>query len=324
MSLPVLRSTCRTATYICPQPNRSRETAARHFAGQEDLLLVAVDEPGLGDALRYEPSRGGDLFPHLYAPLPLAAVRWVKPLPLGTRRAACLPGSRPMIGALFPLAKPLLHALDPETAHRLTIRSLALLPPLSPPRDDPRLAVPVLGRRSSQPDRLGRGLRQAMRGAGPAPLPRLRLRRMRGRRAEAPAGQSEASRLPAAGGRGDHQPLRPQQRRPGGRPQRLARRKGRPGIVGVNIGANKDSPDRIADYAACIAGLSDVADFLTINVSSPNTPGLRDLQGEAFLDDLLARAVETRDGDPAAGRPSSSRSRPTSRRASSTPSSRRP
>jgi uncharacterized protein (DUF952 family) len=62
---------------------QARETAARHFAGQEDLLLVAVDEPGLGDALRYEPSRGGDLFPHLYAPLPLTAVRWVKPLPLG-------------------------------------------------------------------------------------------------------------------------------------------------------------------------------------------------------------------------------------------------
>ena len=57
--------------------------AARHFAGQENLLLVAVDESGLGDALRYEPSRGGDLFPHLYAPLPLTAVRWVKPLPIG-------------------------------------------------------------------------------------------------------------------------------------------------------------------------------------------------------------------------------------------------
>ena len=60
-----------------------RETAAKHFAGEPDLLLVAVEEARLGEALRYEPSRGGDLFPHLYAPLPLAAVRWVKPLPLG-------------------------------------------------------------------------------------------------------------------------------------------------------------------------------------------------------------------------------------------------
>lgn len=60
-----------------------RETAARHFAGQSDLLLIAIDAGSLGEALRYEPSRGGDLFPHLYAHLPLWAVRWVKPLPLG-------------------------------------------------------------------------------------------------------------------------------------------------------------------------------------------------------------------------------------------------
>lgn len=60
-----------------------RETAEKHFAGQQDLLLIAVDAAALGTALRYEPSRGGALFPHLYAPLDLAAVRWVKPLPPG-------------------------------------------------------------------------------------------------------------------------------------------------------------------------------------------------------------------------------------------------
>ncbi|WP_262031529.1 DUF952 domain-containing protein [Microvirga sp. Mcv34] len=60
-----------------------RETAKRHFAGQSGLLLIAIDGDSLGDALRYEPSRGGDLFPHLYAPLPLSTVQWVKPLPLG-------------------------------------------------------------------------------------------------------------------------------------------------------------------------------------------------------------------------------------------------
>lgn len=60
---------------------QARETAARHFAGQAGLLLVAVDGAMLGDALRYEPSRGGDLFPHLYADLPMAAVLWQKPLP---------------------------------------------------------------------------------------------------------------------------------------------------------------------------------------------------------------------------------------------------
>ncbi|MGY6644815.1 MAG: DUF952 domain-containing protein [Salinarimonas sp.] len=59
-----------------------RETAAKHFAGQSDLLLIAVDGPALGPALKYEPSRGGDLFPHLYGPLPLSAVRAVMPLPL--------------------------------------------------------------------------------------------------------------------------------------------------------------------------------------------------------------------------------------------------
>ena len=59
------------------------ETAARHFAGQGDLVLVAIDADALGDGLRWEPSRGGDLFPHLYGPLRLDAVRWVRPLPLG-------------------------------------------------------------------------------------------------------------------------------------------------------------------------------------------------------------------------------------------------
>ena len=59
------------------------ETAARHFAGQGDLVLVAVAAEALGDGLRWEPSRGGDLFPHLYGPLRLDAVRWVRPLPLG-------------------------------------------------------------------------------------------------------------------------------------------------------------------------------------------------------------------------------------------------
>jgi len=56
------------------------ETARRHFAGQQDLVLVAVEATELGAELRWEPSRGGALFPHLYGPLPLAAVRSVEPL----------------------------------------------------------------------------------------------------------------------------------------------------------------------------------------------------------------------------------------------------
>jgi len=60
-----------------------KETAAKHFAGMEDLLLVAVEADALGEALVYEPSRGDQLFPHLYADLSLAAVRSVEALPLG-------------------------------------------------------------------------------------------------------------------------------------------------------------------------------------------------------------------------------------------------
>jgi uncharacterized protein (DUF952 family) len=63
--------------------SQAPETAARHFAGQGDLVLVAINAGALGDGLRWEPSRGGDLFPHLYGPLRLDAVRWVRPLPLG-------------------------------------------------------------------------------------------------------------------------------------------------------------------------------------------------------------------------------------------------
>jgi uncharacterized protein (DUF952 family) len=62
---------------------QAKETAARHFAGQGDLLLVAINSDALGEKLLFEPSRGGDLFPHLYADLPLSAVLWEKPLPLG-------------------------------------------------------------------------------------------------------------------------------------------------------------------------------------------------------------------------------------------------
>ena len=83
------------------------------------------------------------------------------------------------------------------------------------------------------------------------------------------------------------------------------------GIVGVNIGANKDSADRIADYVAGVRAMSPVADYLTINISSPNTPGLRELQDEGALDELLAAVREARVGQ----RRSSSRSRRTSAKA---------
>jgi uncharacterized protein (DUF952 family) len=72
-----------------------RETAARHFSGERDLLLVAVDADALGKDLRWEVSRGGALFPHLYAPLPLSAVRRVEKLPLDAGGAHVFPREIP-------------------------------------------------------------------------------------------------------------------------------------------------------------------------------------------------------------------------------------
>ena len=123
-SSAALRSTARTATSTSPPPRRCARRPRGISRGEDDLLLVAVEARDLGDGLRYEPSRGGELFPHLYAPLPLSAVRWVKPLPLGPDGQHAFPrvSARAVIASLFPLARPLLHALDPETAHQLTIR----------------------------------------------------------------------------------------------------------------------------------------------------------------------------------------------------------
>jgi dihydroorotate dehydrogenase len=76
---------------------------------------------------------------------------------------------------------------------------------------------------------------------------------------------------------------------------RLAARAGAGGIVGVNIGANRDSPDRAEDYVRLIETFAPVASYFTVNVSSPNTPGLRDLQQARALDDLLARVIDARE-----------------------------
>jgi uncharacterized protein (DUF952 family) len=73
---------------------QAAETAARHFAGARDLVLVAIDAAALGSALRWEPSRGGALFPHLYGSLTLPCVRWVKPLPLDASGRHVLPDLR--------------------------------------------------------------------------------------------------------------------------------------------------------------------------------------------------------------------------------------
>ncbi|MGB6920896.1 MAG: dihydroorotate dehydrogenase (quinone), partial [Methylovirgula sp.] len=80
--------------------------------------------------------------------------------------------------------------------------------------------------------------------------------------------------------------------------RRLAARRASPGILAVNLGANWDSGDRIADYVAGIEAFADVAQFFVINISSPNTPGLRDLQRQQELNDLLPRVLAARDAAP--------------------------
>jgi uncharacterized protein (DUF952 family) len=69
-----------------------RETVEKHFAGQDDLLVIAVDDQRLGQALRYEPSRGGALFPHLYGALATGLIRWVQPLPMLSDGRHVFPG----------------------------------------------------------------------------------------------------------------------------------------------------------------------------------------------------------------------------------------
>lgn len=78
---------------------------------------------------------------------------------------------------------------------------------------------------------------------------------------------------------------------------RLSKLKARRGIIGINIGANKDAGDRIADYVAGVRNMAALADYLTVNISSPNTPGLRALQDKAALDELLGAVMQARGSD---------------------------
>ncbi|MGE3147749.1 MAG: quinone-dependent dihydroorotate dehydrogenase [Pseudorhodoplanes sp.] len=200
-----------------------------------------------------------------------------------------------MIVFLERLALPLLRLLDPEDAHALALKALnfAILPGV--PADDPKLAVRAFGlnfrnpvgiaagfdKNALAPDallRLGFGFVETgtvtPRPQGGNPRPRLfRLDADRG----------VINRL-GFNNDGEAAVLR-----------RLAARANSGGIVGVNIGANRDSTDRIADYLTLIEAFAPVASYVTLNVSSPNTPGLRDLQQARVLDDLLARVVEARD-----------------------------
>ena len=208
-----------------------------------------------------------------------------------------------MMSALSGLARPLLLKLDPEVAHELTLRALELgAYPRCAMAQSPILSVSLWGESFPNPlgiaagfDKdarvpdaiLGLGFGFAEIGTttprpqGGNPTPRVfRLVRER----------AVINRL-GFNNQGHAAALR-----------RLTARSRR-GVVGVNIGANKESSDRAADYVAGIEAFYDVASYFTVNISSPNTPGLRDLQAPAALGELLARVMAARATKVAAGAP---------------------
>ena len=196
--------------------------------------------------------------------------------------------------ALYPLFRPLAFALDAERAHRLTVRALKLLPGGEPARVDRVLSMTVAGLNFPNPVGLAAGfdkdaeLFDQMLGFGfgfvevgtvtPLPQPgnpKPRLFRLAQDRAVINRLGFNNRGLEEARGRLEH------------------RRRER-GVVGVNIGANKDSAQRIADYVRGVEAMAPLADYLTVNVSSPNTPGLRGLQDRGALDELLAAVAGVR------------------------------
>ncbi|HEY9213266.1 MAG TPA: quinone-dependent dihydroorotate dehydrogenase [Ancylobacter sp.] len=193
------------------------------------------------------------------------------------------------------LALPFARLLDPETAHGLAIRALACQPARPAPVDDKRLSVEAFGLRFPNPVGLAAGFDKeaqvpdAMLGAGfgfvevGTITPRPQPGNPRPRNFRLPEDRAVINRY--GFNSGGHGPAL----------ARLTARLGKPGIVGVNVGANKDASDRVADYVAGIEKFAGLASYFTANVSSPNTPGLRDLQEERALDDLLGRVLEARD-----------------------------
>jgi dihydroorotate dehydrogenase len=186
-----------------------------------------------------------------------------------------------------------LRRLPAETAHRAAIAALKIAPPARPPPSDPRLSVEVLGLRFPNPLGLAAGFDKN------AEVPGAMLKLGFGfvevgtltPRPQAGAARPRLFRLNEDGAvinrfgfnnQGFERARARLERRP-------------PGVVGVNLGANKDAADRVADYVLGVRIFAPLADYLTLNVSSPNTPGLRDLQRREALDDLVARVVAARD-----------------------------
>ncbi|HEX5508639.1 MAG TPA: quinone-dependent dihydroorotate dehydrogenase [Pseudolabrys sp.] len=202
-----------------------------------------------------------------------------------------------MIGLFDRLSLPLLRTLDPEDAHALAVNALRYVPLPRAPPDDARLAVRTFGLNFPNPIGIAAGFDKNARVIEPllrlgfgfvevgtiTPRPQAGNPRPRLFRLDADGGV--INRL-GFNGEGSQAVL-----------TRLAARArtGSGGIVGVNVGANRDAADRVDDYAGLIETFAPVASYFTINISSPNTPGLRDLQQVRALDDLLARALDARE-----------------------------
>lgn len=206
-----------------------------------------------------------------------------------------------MLSALSNLARPFLLSLEPETAHELTLRALELgAYPRAVGRPDPALAVTFWGLSFPNPIGIAAGFDKDARvpdailglGCGFAEIGTTTPRPQPGNPAPRVFRLAEDRAVINRLGFNN-----------AGHAAALARLAARPrrGIVGVNIGANKESSDRIADYVAGIEAFRAVASYFTVNISSPNTPGLRDLQTPEALDELLARVMAARDAKAAGG-----------------------
>ncbi len=196
--------------------------------------------------------------------------------------------------ALYSLLRPLVFTLDAERAHGLTIAALKLMPGGTAAKPDPALAIRVAGLDFPSPVGLAAGFDK--NGEVFAPILRLGF------------GFAEVGTLTPRPQAGNPRPRlfrlaedRAVINRMGFNNQglvaaqaRLAGRDRKAGVVGINIGANKDSDDRVADYVAGVRAMAPLADYLTVNISSPNTPGLRALQDKAALDELLRAVIAAR------------------------------
>ena len=200
-----------------------------------------------------------------------------------------------MIGLFDRLSRPLMRALDPEDAHALTIKALRFMPLARAAPDPPELKVRAFGLNFPNPVGLAAGFDKN------AQVPDALLRLGFGfvevgtvtPRAQAGNPRPRLFRLEADEGVINRLGFNNE-----GAPAALARLAARAregGVVGVNIGANRDSADRAEDYVRLIESFAAVATYFTVNISSPNTPGLRDLQQAGALDDLLARIVDARE-----------------------------